>query len=378
MPPFKILHVLNALRHSGAERAVELLGPLARADGIDAHILAVIEDGEIGPFAPRLAAAGYALHVLRFSRDARFPFRVLEFMRAHRFDAVHIHCEQASFWIAAAAWLGGTRRIVRTVNSLFVFDGALRLRRAVQRAAARVLFGMVSVTSSQGMIDNERIRFGSDVAMLRYWIDTERFGPASETRRRAARAELGIAEGEYAMALVGACRDAKNHAGAIEAAALLEKRGLPVRLLHVGEGALTATETALARRLGIAERVTFLGPRDDVDTILAASDIYLMPSTLEGLGLAGVEAIAAALPCVFVDGPGIGDLAAYDGQVAWVAADSSAIADAIFRQAGLPEAAWRERALAASRKIRSDYAPELAWMRLRALYGLPVNSAIGT
>jgi glycosyltransferase involved in cell wall biosynthesis len=66
----------------------------------------------------------------------------------------------------------------------------------------------------------------------------------------------------------------------------------------VGEGRERPGLEAQARALGVAERVRFLGHRDDVPELLAACDVFVLPSRYEGLPLSVLEAMAAAKPVV--------------------------------------------------------------------------------
>lgn len=362
----KVLHILNELRHSGAETALARMAPYAAADGVHGEILAVVER-DVGPYAANLRASGYTIHELQFTRDLRFPLRAHEFFRAHRFDVVHIHCERASFWLAAAAWFSGTRRILRTVHGYFGFEGALRLRRKIQRKVARRVFGVRTLAVSPWVAANETSRFGNPTQIVPLCVDIDAFRPPSPEARAAARRAFGITDGEVCVAIVGACDPVKAHDVAFAA---LARSGLPIRVLHAGTGPTEADERVQTAALGIAGRVSFLGARDDVPTILAASDIFLMPSRVETLGLAAVEAMAAGLPCVLGAGTGMEALRAFDGVVEWVPCDADAIAGAISRLSSAPEAALRARALAASDAVRAEFSPDTAWRRLRGFYGI--------
>jgi len=365
----RVLHILNELRHSGAETALAQMAPHAAADGVDAEILAVVEDGA-GPYAANMRACGYTIHELRFIRDFRFPLRAFAFFRAHRFDIVHIHCERASFWLAAAAWLAGARRIVRTVHGYFRYEGAMHLRRKFQRGIARRVFGVRTTAVSSWVADNEDSRLGNPAQTVPLCVNVDAFRPPSPDARVTARRAFGVADGEICVAIVGACDPVKAHDIAFAALARASRTGLPIRVLHAGTGPTEADERAQVAELGVAERVVFLGARDDVPAILAASDVFLMPSRIETLGLAAVEAMAAGLPCVLGAGTGMEALRKFGGAVEWVPSDADAIAGAISRLSSAPEAALRARALAVSDAVRAEFSPDTAWRRLRGFYGI--------
>jgi glycosyltransferase involved in cell wall biosynthesis len=102
---------------------------------------------------------------------------------------------------------------------------------------------------------------------------------------------------EAVMALsVGRLAPQKNHATTLSAIASLTN----VHLVILGDGELRETLAHQARTLNIATRVHFAGelPREQVRDLMAAADIYLMPSLFEGLSLALIEAMGAGLPIV--------------------------------------------------------------------------------
>lgn len=78
-------------------------------------------------------------------------------------------------------------------------------------------------------------------------------------------------------------------------------------LTFVGEGPLQAEVQALVRKVGLADRVEFLGARDDVDEIMARSDVFVLPSNWEGLPLTVLEAMRAGLPVIASDVGGVGE-----------------------------------------------------------------------
>lgn len=82
-------------------------------------------------------------------------------------------------------------------------------------------------------------------------------------------------------------------------------REVPSVLLMVGEGPERAQAQALARRLGLAERVRFLGRQDVAGEVTGLADVFLLPSELESFGLAALEAMASGIPVVGSDAGGL-------------------------------------------------------------------------
>ncbi len=87
-------------------------------------------------------------------------------------------------------------------------------------------------------------------------------------------------------------------------AVLLRQYNKPVCLQLVGDGPISSDIRQLAIKLGIHDQVEFLGKRDDVPNLLAESDIFVLPSFVEGLSNALLEAMACGLPAIASDIPG--------------------------------------------------------------------------
>ena len=111
--------------------------------------------------------------------------------------------------------------------------------------------------------------------------------------RNKVRTEMGL-EDKFVMGHVGAFREQKNHKFLIK---LFSELNIPnAELVLVGEGSLKESMKDYAKELGIQNKVIFLGSRNDVNNLLQAFDVFVMPSLWEGLGIAAIEAQASGLP----------------------------------------------------------------------------------
>ena len=116
--------------------------------------------------------------------------------------------------------------------------------------------------------------------------------------RAAARARFGIAEREVAIGVVAALERRKGHDVLLRALAGAGRALPSFRCLFCGDGSQRGPLARLAAELGIGERVRFLGEQRQVADVLAALDLFVLPSRHEGLGVAVLEAMAMALPVV--------------------------------------------------------------------------------
>jgi glycosyltransferase involved in cell wall biosynthesis len=138
-------------------------------------------------------------------------------------------------------------------------------------------------------------------------VDVHAFAAAA-TARTAKRSALGLGRGDIVVGTVGNLRRQKNHQSLLRAFARLPSAGRRAYLVLCGDGECRPELERLAAELGIADRVLFLGVRLDVPAIMAAFDVYCLPSHYEGMPLSIMEAWAAGKPVVATDVSGIREL----------------------------------------------------------------------
>lgn len=157
----------------------------------------------------------------------------------------------------------------------------------------------------------------------------------------------------------------KGHCYLLQAAALLPE----AVFVLAGDGPERPRLEAQARELELAERVVFLGHRDDVPELLAACDLLVLPSLFEGLGLALLEAMAAGKPVVASAVGGI-DEVVIDGETGLLVppADPVALADAI-RRILLDTALASSLAAAGKARVSQQFSAETMVERVTQIYG---------
>ncbi len=142
-------------------------------------------------------------------------------------------------------------------------------------------------------------------------------GPEAPQVRRVFRQTLGLGEGDRFLLQLGSDFHRKGLDRSILALASLPKPLLAKTWLYVVGDSSPRPFARLARRLGVADRVIFLGPRDDVPRILVAADLLVHPAHQEAAGIVLLEALACGLPVVV---SGICGYAPYiaQAQAGWV------------------------------------------------------------
>lgn len=186
-------------------------------------------------------------------------------------------------------------------------------------------------------------------------INIDRF--AAPLARNAARAALGIADGAFVALFVGALLPQK---GVLELAAAFERLGWRDALcLFVGEGP--------ARPAGPQMRLLGMRPNEDIPALLAAADVFVLPSWHEGLGQAAVEAGAAGVPLVVAETGGLAELAGDGCGLTFPPRDVGALASALAQVRADPAAAAR-RAERLREVVRTSHDLSLNAARLADIY----------
>ena len=113
----------------------------------------------------------------------------------------------------------------------------------------------------------------------------------TDAETAAARRQLGILPGDFAIGTVTRLHESKGNSYLVEAARLVLNRRPEARFLLVGEGPLRDTLESQARQLGLGDRFVFVGFARDVPAVLSAFDLSVFPSLWEGTPLTVFEAL---------------------------------------------------------------------------------------
>lgn len=136
----------------------------------------------------------------------------------------------------------------------------------------------------------------SDFKIINNAIDMYEFS-FCENKRESIRGQLDL-KGLFVMGHIGSFSEVKNHEFLIDVFSSFVKKKENAHLLLVGEGSLKSKIKDKVMKYGLENKVSFIGNRNDVDAILCAIDIILLPSHFEGLPYIIVEAQASGLNCI--------------------------------------------------------------------------------
>jgi glycosyltransferase involved in cell wall biosynthesis len=250
----------------------------------------------LAPLAQRAKALGAAVQpvppISNSPGAARYLPGLAGELRRTRPSVFHAHLSWpfAAKYALAAAILARIPAIVSTVQ--LVPESRTRRTTAVQgRLIAAGIGRCIAVSQDIAKRLAEGLHWPADkIEVIHNAIQTERFGRPADPALRAS-----LAGGDDPIVLTVARLDSqKGHDVLIRAIA--ETPG--ARLVLAGEGPERERLETLVSRLGLGPRVLFLGRRTDVADLLAASDVFVLPSFFEGSSLAVLEAMAAMKPVV--------------------------------------------------------------------------------
>ena len=355
-PPLRPLVLISSLATGGAERVtVSFARRLARA-GLPAALCTLTARHD-GPLADELAPAGIARHDLGARRllDPRAPWRLAQLLKEQAIDLVHAHGQDASILAAAVCrWSRVPLVVTRHVLEEPASSGRQRLRARLSCASIRRADTAVAVSCAAADRLAELAHVARErIEVIPNGIDVARFDRSDEAGvRRAVRERLGIGLSVPVVLLPAVLRAGKGHDVMLEAMPEVRRRIPLAQLLVAGGGELEAELRARAEPLG--EAVRFLGARDDMPDLYAASDAVVLPSWSEALPTALMEAAAAGRPVVATRVGGIPEVVEHDRTGLLVPpGDAAALADAVVRLVDDPPRAQAWGAAARTRARES-------------------------
>lgn len=292
----RVLQLIDSLPLAGAEVLVKDVAPRLGKRGVESEV-AVLRRLD-SPLESSLEGSGIVVHSTGVKKIYS-PRQVqpLAKLMAH-FDVIHVHLFPAQLWAVLA-----NIRLRASIPLVTTEHGAANFRRRWWlRFVDRWMYShYLSIACNSSATADSLIRWCPSAAPKVRVIQN---GIPIEDFETAGAVDLGVPPDIPRLVFVGRFEPPKDHATVLRALA-----GIPnAHLLLVGDGVLRTNLEKLARSLGVAERVTFLGLRADVAQILKASDIYIHSTTFDGFGIAACEAMAAGLPVVASDVPGLGDV----------------------------------------------------------------------
>ncbi len=297
MEPIRILHEIAKLDAGGVEALLMNIYRNIDRSRVQFDFLVHREDGFYEDEVLKLGGRIYRAAPFNPLKHREYIESMDIFFKEHpEYKILHAHSD-LNFWSLMVAKKNGVNvRIAHSHNVktnwnlklLFMYYQKMRINRYVTHKfacsmdAARWAYGK--------KIKNE------DVTIVKNGIMIEKFQRNDEIRYMY-RKKLGL-ENKFVVGHVGRMVPQKNHDFILDVFNEICKKQENAHLILVGDGPLAETIKKKIGRLGLQDKVSLLGLRNDVNKIMQAMDIFLFPSIFEGLGIVALEAQAADIPII--------------------------------------------------------------------------------
>lgn len=302
----RVLHIVGGLNRGGVE--TWLLHVLRHINRERFQMDFIVHTAEPCQYDDEVRAlGGRILPCLRPDRPWRYARNFRRILAAYGpYDIVHSHVHHYSgYTLRLAQHAGVPIRIAHSHNDALPQDiSPSPLRWAYLTTAKHWIrcfatIGLAASGKAAEALFGRQWQRSSFCRLLYYGIDLAPFRSRPDP---SIRASLQLCPDAFVIAHVGRFDTQKNHGFLLEIFRSVADADSRSRLVLIGDGHLRPAIEQRVAELGITERVVFAGLRADVPRILlGAANVFVMPSLHEGLPLAGLEAQAAGLPCVFAD-----------------------------------------------------------------------------
>lgn len=341
--PVRVLHVVGRMHRAGIETFIMNL--YRHVDRTKVQFDFLTHYGVEADYNDEIRALGGRIYDMPKIKDGdsvyygqlfKYKTALKDFFTQHEgeYVAVHGHLTQlAAIYFPIAKRIGKVPCLIAHSHSSRSKSGLVSLATWMLHLPVRFMatdMFACSQAAAEWIYSKSDIESGK-VKLINNAIDVDKFTYSVERRIRM-REELGLND-ELILCHCGRFETVKNQRRLVDVFRVIHERNPNTALLLIGDGPDRPKIEAETAALECADNVRFLGVREDIPDLFAASDVFVMPSIYEGLPLTGIEAQASGLPCVLSDG--ITREADVSGNVAFVSLDSSndEWADLIFAQA---------------------------------------------
>ncbi|MCG8462660.1 MAG: glycosyltransferase [Holophagales bacterium] len=363
--PIRVAHLIHGLGLGGAQQVIRFLVRERNPDEFEHRVYTC----HGGVFEEPIRRAGAEVRVLPRRIPKFDPFWVGAMARAMRDDAidlVHGHLFGDTLHGYLAAKRVGLLPMVMTLHNTVTARTRLQLR------GYRWLLGRRTVpVACAGFVRTSFLEHMGAVAepirAIENGISAEDLGDGARQRARRMFAELGVPGDSRVFGTVGRLAEQKAYPLLFQALTRAPESP-PIHLLMLGDGPLAGDLQQRVVELGLEDRVTFAGFRNDVPRLLPGLDALVFSSRFEGLPMALLEAMSAGLPTVATRVGGMPE-ALDDGESGLLvpAGDAEALADAMGRLAG--DAELRRRlGRGARERFERDFTARAMTRRYEELY----------
>jgi glycosyltransferase involved in cell wall biosynthesis len=371
--PVRITHVITDLNAGGAEITLYRLLSSSNRGVFRHEVVSMLGDGPIGVRIRTLGIPVYPVQVRGLASIPKMLYSVAAQVRQTRPDIVHTWMYHSDLAGGIAAKLFTSAKIIWHIHHKDLTPPLMRLRtRYVARACARLSRSIpdtIICCSKAAMKTHADFGYDAErMTVIPNGFDLNEFRPDAAQRTRV-RAELGIAESSFSVAMIGRFSPMKDHETFLAASGLIRQRHPQTTFVLCGDG-VTADNEALrlwVERAGLAGNCCLLGKQENIPEIMSAADLVVSSSRTEAFPCVIGEAMAMEVPCVVTD---VGDASLIVGETGKVVPrrNPQALADACSEMIRMSRNELRILGLQARERVRREFSLPLVVERVETLY----------
>lgn len=317
MRRIKLLYIITKLELGGAQK--QLLSLITRLDKERfSPFLFTAKNGILLPEALSierltLKKSFFLERKINPLKDIFALFEMYFFIKKNNIKIVHTHSSKAGILGRIAARLAKVKVVIHTVHGWPFNDyqpGLLRkLYIGLEKLAARFTDSIIVVSThdkQKGLRNN--IGAENKYALIRYGLDYKLFNAKAKNTREG----LGINQKDFVVTNISCFKPQKCPSDFVNLARIASKELPNIKFLLVGDGILRTPTEKLILKLNLQKQVILTGWRKDIPEILSITDVLILTSLWEGLPIAVLEAMAAALPVIATHTGGVGEVIVED------------------------------------------------------------------
>jgi len=305
----KIAQVITRMDRGGAPDIVKSLFHYLTGKGYDVTLISgnttcpSLDTKEfLRDYKERIIITPELKRELRPISDIRAFIKLFVLFKKRKFDIIHTHTAKAGFIGRIAARLAGASAVIHTPHghNFYGYFGRLKSWFVIilERMAALFADRIIALTN----VEKKDMFWYNVCSVSKIWvvrsgIDLGKYNKNGFDIGRK-KAEFNISTDDFLVGMMARLERVKGVAYFIEAVKYISDELPKAKFLIVGDGPLKQNLILLAKHLGMNDRIIFTGWREDIPEILSITDIVVLPSLNEALGMVLLEAGASGKPTV--------------------------------------------------------------------------------